>query len=165
MLFALTTLCVRFSVLAWTCRVHHRLCWFDLKLSTVHAALHFARARMNNGTHAASRVRHSTSNSDNGLDKWFIMGAIGASVGALCGLMKCFEELFMEKRLEFVEQIYHGPETSLGLLWAWVTLVALAMAAVSSLLVVYIAPEAAAGGIPEVIGCVQSPSLLHACTL
>jgi H+/Cl- antiporter ClcA len=85
------------------------------------------------------------------------MAAIGVSVGSLCGVMKCFEELFMEKRMEFLEYLYRGPETNVGVIWAWVTFVALIMAAVSSLLVVYIAPDAAGGGIPEVIGCVPPP--------
>ena len=68
------------------------------------------------------------------------MAAIGVSVGAVCYLMKSFEELITAGRYEFIERFTQGPEANLGAIWAWITFIAVIMVAVGSLIVVYIAP-------------------------
>ena len=84
------------------------------------------------------------------------MAAIGVCTGAVGFLVKSFEEVIKEHKFDFVETFTQGADANLGVIWAWLTCLGLIMVAGSSLLVVYIAPEAAGGGIPEVIGCVAA---------
>ena len=96
------------------------------------------------------RTHNKVNNVDNGLDKWFLMGMIGISVGFLGFLAKSCMSIIVTHKFEFVEQ--YVEEGNLGMIWLWLAGIGLVLTFLSSILIVAVAPEAAGSGIPEVIG-------------
>jgi len=94
--------------------------------------------------------QYKAQNLDNGLDKWFLMGAVGVSVGCIGFLVKSATSLIVTHKFEYIETFVE--EANLLMIWAWLAGVGVGLALLSSILVVCIAPEAAGSGIPEVIG-------------
>ena len=101
--------------------------------------------------------QYKSQNVDNGLDKWFLMGAVGVTVGFLGFLVKSATGFIVTNKYAFIAP--YVEEADLTIIWAWLAGIGLLLALLSSVLVVCVAPEAAGSGIPEVIGFVTHARL------
>ena len=97
------------------------------------------------------------------IDTWFVMALIGLFTGFAGATLKYIVNEINEWKFRFVGNLVQ--EKSLGLTWFAFTAISAVFVVISTILVLYVHPQAAGSGIPEIICYLNGVSIRHVFTM